>query len=123
VEEPPQAVGHQAPAAPLFEAENEQIKERFYIYVIFLNVSNPTTPNFTTTNSGDPECHRLKGLFTQSDRYKVNFMLYDTFRCRMTRVAQIGSILFLSYNTIFRMMQIDHGLTQQRASGRRQKVY
>jgi hypothetical protein len=33
-------------------------------------------------------------------RSKVNFMLCDTFRCRTTWTAQIGSFIFLSYNTI-----------------------
>jgi hypothetical protein len=44
------------------------------------------------------------GLFTQSDRYKVHFVMYDTLRSRTTQKAQTGSILFLSYNTICRIV-------------------
>jgi hypothetical protein len=51
------------------------------------------------------ECaDRLKGLFTQSGRYKVNFVSCDTFRRRATQKAQIDQSYSLSYDTICRIV-------------------
>jgi hypothetical protein len=64
----------------------------FILSIIFKLRSTPETkPALVSLPSRD--IFLCKGLFTQSNRYEVTFVSYNTFRCRTTRQAQIGAIL------------------------------